>query len=313
MKCQKSLEVSALNATQVLNLRDFRPSSEVEPTLSVKEEAELSPDGKAALIAERRELDRRVTLDFLKKYLKLTHCDLFFADAVILVEGTVEKLLLPQMIGACARDLQIRYLTVLEVGGAYAHKFSSLLAFLGIPYLVITDIDTVDAADARRACRADLTGSRTSNAALKAFLGKSTRDELVSLKRENQVVENGSCFVTFQRPVMVKLGDADHEMHGRTLEEAFVYENLQLFQEESLSFGVDFAGLNTAEEIRVGIYDKVRDQNFKKTEFALSVVSSLSAWRTPAYIEEGLQWLDKRLSPPVLNGAAPVASAEVAA
>jgi predicted ATP-dependent endonuclease of OLD family len=29
--------------------------------------------------------------DFLQRYLKLTHCDLFFADAAILVEGNVEK------------------------------------------------------------------------------------------------------------------------------------------------------------------------------------------------------------------------------
>ena len=37
------------------------------------------------------------SLRFLKRYMKLTHCDIFFADAVILVEGGVEKLLLPEM------------------------------------------------------------------------------------------------------------------------------------------------------------------------------------------------------------------------
>jgi len=36
--------------------------------------------------------------DFLQRYLKLTHCDLFFADAALLVEGNVERLLLPLMI-----------------------------------------------------------------------------------------------------------------------------------------------------------------------------------------------------------------------
>ncbi|MNC74659.1 hypothetical protein D3C75_1260530 [compost metagenome] len=29
------------------------------------------------------------TRDFLERYLRLTHCDLFFADAAILVEGNV--------------------------------------------------------------------------------------------------------------------------------------------------------------------------------------------------------------------------------
>jgi hypothetical protein len=296
---------AALNATQVLNLKDFRPSLDEAPALSAKEEAELSPEEKAGLIAKRKELDSKATLDFLKKYLKLTHCDLFFADAAILVEGTVEKLLLSQMIDACARGLQIRYLTVLEVGGAYAHKFSSLLAFLGIPYLVITDIDTVDAVDARKACPADRPGALTSNAALKFFLDKSTRDDLVSLKRENQIVATGSCFVAFQRPVIVNVSDEDHEMHGRTLEETFVYENLLLFQQGKLALGIDFAQLKTADEIKAGIFSEVRDQKFKKTEFALSIASSASVWRTPVYIEEGLQWLEEKLAPPAPSGTAP--------
>ena len=313
MKCQKASESPALIATQVLNLKDFSPSLIVKPTLSKKEEAELSPGDKLALMAERQEQNRRVTLDFLRKYLKLTHCDLFFADAAILIEGTVEKLLLPEMINKCADDLQKRYLTVLEVGGAYAHMFSSLLSFLGIPYIVITDIDTIDAADARRACRADKPGARTSNATLKAFLGENTRDKLVALNRENQIVENRSCFVTFQRPVLVKLDEASHEMHGRTLEETFVYENLELFQTEELSFGVDFTQMKDAEEIRECIYTEVRDQNFKKTDFALSVLSSPSHWQTPAYIEEGLKWLEKKLAFPVSNGAAPDSRDEVLA
>src|ERR1019366_6133493 len=201
------------------------------------------------------------------------------------------------MIEKCARGLQIRYLTVLEVGGAYAHKFSSLLAFLGIPYVVITDIDTIDAADARKACPADWPGARTSNAALKSFLGRSTRDELVSLRREDQVVANGSGFVTFQRPVRVRVGDADHEMHGRTLEEAFVYENLALFEQQELAFGIEFAKLKTAGEIKSAVYSEVKDQNFKKTEFALGIASSAAVWSTPAYIEDGLRWLEKKLEP----------------
>jgi predicted ATP-dependent endonuclease of OLD family len=55
---------------------------------------------------------------FLERYLKLAHCDLFFADAAVLVEGNVERLLLPQMIASAAPRLQSTYLTILEIGGA---------------------------------------------------------------------------------------------------------------------------------------------------------------------------------------------------
>lgn len=80
---------------------------------------------------------------FLERYMKLTHCDLFFADAAILVEGNVERILLPLMIEKNAKGLSSAYLSILEVGGAYAFRFKNLIEFLGIPALVITDLDSV--------------------------------------------------------------------------------------------------------------------------------------------------------------------------
>ncbi|MEY8239748.1 MAG: ATP-dependent endonuclease, partial [Cycloclasticus sp.] len=115
--------VTTLNATKVLSLKKFKPNKE-----------------SAGGVTE----DEEVTINFLRKYMKLTHCDLFFSDAAILVEGTVEKLLLPEMINKSAPELNRVYLTTLEVGGAYANRFASLLEFLGMPYLVITDLDSVD-------------------------------------------------------------------------------------------------------------------------------------------------------------------------
>lgn len=81
--------------------------------------------------------------DFLERYLKLTHCDLFFADAAILVEGNVERLLLPVMIRKVAKPLRSACLCILEVGGAFGHRFQSLIEFLGLTTLIITDIDSV--------------------------------------------------------------------------------------------------------------------------------------------------------------------------
>jgi predicted ATP-dependent endonuclease of OLD family len=80
---------------------------------------------------------------FLERYLKLAHCDLFFADAAVLVEGNVERLLLPQMIETAAPRLQSTYLTILEIGGAFGYRFKVLIDFLGLTTLVITDLDSV--------------------------------------------------------------------------------------------------------------------------------------------------------------------------
>jgi predicted ATP-dependent endonuclease of OLD family len=80
---------------------------------------------------------------FLERYLKLAHCDLFFADAAVLVEGNVERLLLPQMIESAAPQLQSTYLTILEIGGAFGYRFKALIEFLGLTTLIITDLDSV--------------------------------------------------------------------------------------------------------------------------------------------------------------------------
>lgn len=92
-------------------------------------------------------------IDFLRKYLTLSRCDLYFCDKAILVEGAAERLLLPDMIKKCERagkfagvtpTLTSQYCTIIEVGGAYAHRFFDFVDFLEIPTLILTDIDFVD-------------------------------------------------------------------------------------------------------------------------------------------------------------------------
>lgn len=165
--------------------------------------------------------DERENLDFLKKYLALTHCDLFFSDAIILIEGTVERLLMPQIIKTHFDELQSAYITILELGGAYSHKFASLLKFLNLPTLIITDLDSVDPLNKRKSCRADTVDSVTSNASIKALLlgwkktfKKAESEEAIfkektkvsylnSMTKTDKKVLNSSLYVTFQQPVSV--------------------------------------------------------------------------------------------------------------
>ena len=273
MKGEKPKKIKTLNASTVQSLRAFKPV----PTK-----------------IEDQEFNETQNLDFLKKYLKLTHCDLFFADAAILVEGTVEKLLLPRMIEKTAPDLNSRYLSILEVGGAYSHRFDGLLTFLEIPYVVLTDIDSVDPTKNRSTCRADTSGAETSNASLKLFFGLTQISELVACAPEKRAQADGNRFVSFQTPCTVSRNDDEMSMHGRTLEEAFVYENLSLFSADGLDLGVELPG--KLDEVFETVYEHVKSSSFKKTEFALDILSSPADWRVPGYISDGLRWLDERLS-----------------
>ena len=48
-----------------------------------------------------------------------------------MIEGTVERLLLHEMIKREAKSLLNQYLSVIEVGGAYALNFKEFLEFIG--------------------------------------------------------------------------------------------------------------------------------------------------------------------------------------
>ncbi|MDR0241620.1 MAG: AAA family ATPase [Burkholderia sp.] len=260
------------NASDVRSLRAFQPKADVVDGVAI------SPEN---------------TLSFLKRYLRLTHCDLFFADAAILVEGAAEKLLLPSMIEISAVRLRTCYLTILEVGGAYAHRFEGLLEFLRIPYLVVTDLDSVEPTGYPTTCRADVAGARTSNASLKKLCGKSTVAELTAMSPADKIHTSKDRCIAFEVGVQVSEGGAQLEMIPRTFEEAIAYENFELLRTEALSIGKDIPS-NLSEAYTV-IYERISSKEFKKTEFAMDLLATKSRWTVPAYIAEGLCWLELRL------------------
>ncbi|MDI1311271.1 ATP-dependent endonuclease [Prosthecobacter sp.] len=265
-----------LNATQVHSLRDFQPTAvEIADQPVTPEEA----------------------LAFLKRYLRLTHCDLFFADAAVLVEGSVEKLLMPTMIDKAANRLRASYLTVLEIGGAYAHRFDELLSFLCIPYLIVTDLDSVDPTGRHPACRADTPGALTSNASLKHLLEVNSVDELMCITPDQKHSAERGRYITFQQDITVTDGGATMNMRPRTLEEAFAYQNFARLRDGTLSLNITIPeGLGEAYN---SIYEHIKSSSFKKTDFAMDVLASEANWQVPAYIAEGLAWLENRLYPPV--------------
>jgi len=264
--------VLTLNASKVHSLRNFQP----EP-----------------VEVEGGTVDPEEVKKFLLRYLKLTHCDLFFADAAILVEGTVEKLLLPKMIEKSASSLRTKYLSILEVGGAYAHRFEGLLKFLNIPHLVITDLDSVDPNGKHPACRGDHTGALTSNASLKQFFGVNTVQELLGLGAEQKIDEGKDRCVAFQVGITVEADGKSRLIIPRTIEEAFAFDNFAILRGGELSVGVDVP--DDLEEAYQAIFERIKSSSFKKTDFALDVLATETEWETPGYIVNGLHWLEHRL------------------
>lgn len=285
-------------------IRYFRRSNTSYPIGLENPRAIASEVFNLANFAQENEASENLT--FLKRYMKLTHCDLFFADAAILVEGTVERLLMPKMIKNETPDLESAYLTTLELGGAYAHRFATLLDFINLPTLVITDLDSVDPSKNNSACRADTGNAVSSNASIKELLldkgNKTDYDEkrkissLVTLTSEKKAcLTNNHRYVTFQQAVSVPSYGDDKTMIPRTFEEAFIYENICKIRENKINAFVSLDETANFEADFSNVYETVKAKDYKKVEFALNLIDTDEDWITPAYIVEGLKWLNNTL------------------
>ena len=84
------------------------------------------------------------TKTFAERYFRVQHTDLLFADAAIFVEGAAERMLVPLFIERDFHDLDKRYISFLDLGGRHAHRLRPLVERLGIPTVVVTDIDPVE-------------------------------------------------------------------------------------------------------------------------------------------------------------------------
>lgn len=251
--------------------------------------------------------DEKRTFRFLKQYLNIHKSDLFFADKVILVEGITEKMLLPQMIDKVSPELKNEYITVLEVGGAYTHKFKEILEFIGVKTLIITDLDSVvkDVKDGKKVykkCSVEL-GEFTSNATLKNWLPGKNKIEELNVCVEDDKIDNDIIRVAYQIPENLD------SYVSRSFEEAFINKNRNFILSEK---SIDIKGVvhvkkvknlfslfkNKLEEdlMKKSAYELApNDKN--KTNFAFDIMSLeeeiYGTWEVPLYIMEGLLWLAK--------------------
>ena len=224
-------------------------------------------------LAEKPEAEKR----FLHQYMTLTRCDLFFADKAILVEGLSERLMLPVVTEKLETDepagpkLSTQYVSTIEVGGAYAHRFFDLLCFLDLRTLIITDLDSVEVAGGT-GCLVHL-GTATSNACIKkwyadnpltlaAAMAKSDAEKCVGLNR-----------IAYQCP------EQPGGPCGRTFEDAFILANADKFE---------IAGAD-ANELEAAAAAKA--STFKKSDFALTYAIEDKDWTAPRYLTDGVRWL----------------------
>lgn len=248
------------------------------------------------------------TAKFVARYLKASHCDLFFADAAILIEGSAERMLLPHFIKKYFPKLDHRYLTILEVGGSHAHRFKPLIEHLGLTTLIITDIDI------------DSAGQKTQNPTLKMWLpNKENKSDLLSSSADDKTftsqAANFFIRVAYQTAIKIILDPTAEPMsiEPNTFEDALVYANIDIFKTidgDGLikKFSTALKEKKTSDDLRASILEAIKNSNSgAKAKFALDLLfhKDPQDFAVPSYIEEGLKWLEEQITrceiPPIEN------------
>jgi len=246
------------------------------------------------------------TKRFVTRYLRVTHCDLFFADAAVLIEGPAERILVPNFVNYHPdfEKLSESYITWLEIGGSHAHKLRSLIEKIGLTTLVITDIDSCNAAGAS-APPVRGAGCTTRNTTLRTWWPVINDLDLLLDKPENEKVktyadESFSVRIAYQLPIQVTFKGATAEALSYTLEDAIVMENLNLFETlpgTGLIAKFRAAITNSADLNALSGALKIALEGGGKAEFALDLleIDNPLSLKPPAYIRDGLLWLVAQL------------------
>lgn len=252
------------------------------------------------------------TKQFVTRYIRLTHCDIFFSDAVIFVEGPAEKILVPSFLAKA--ELDSYYISVIEVNGRHAHRFRKLIEKLGIATLIVTDIDATEikvGEDGKKRRHSVITAKgndyKTGNPSVNSWLPEKEQiDDLLMLEEKEKVIDNVK--IAFQTPINVQWDqnkDGYEEICPYTFEDALIFANLELFRQEGLKkMGAITTIVNllknseSASELQKKIFEKLENKSgFQKADFAVSLlyIDDFVNLVAPVYIKEGLDWMKSYL------------------
>lgn len=255
------------------------------------------------------------TSKFVTRYLQTTHCDMFFADATILVEGSAESMLVPHFIRNQYPELHQRYISILSINGRHSHRLSPLINKLCLPTLIISDLDSVEQdGHHKAACPERNKGLLSGNYAITDWLIKEKNlDKLLDLPAEQKVfsyetAHKYSIRIAYQTPVTIAFDGTPREALSSTFEDCLVYTNYELFKtlDESdvgslvKKVNSEINAARLFEQLHKGIYSALRDgKSDQKAEFALDLIYAVDPSRLaiPTYIAEGLEWLQTLLHP----------------
>lgn len=242
---------------------------------------------------------------FLKKHVKYKVSELFFSDAAIFVEGYAEDLLIPYYIEK-REAMSKYYISIFNINGAHGYLYKRLAEALGIPVLIITDLD-IKRQDEDQDISEDiniktfypqvscLSNKETTNKTIENFHGKSDLSDIPDH------IEKDNIYLAYQGEI--------NGYYATSFEEAFILTNYNndllndLLKEIKPRIYSEITGINNdyKQNIEKSYIWQVKLEKYKG-EFASKLLykivnedSEEKIPRLPDYIENGLDWIEKKL------------------
>ena len=245
-----------------------------------------------------------LNFEFIKKHIIHNLSDIFFADALIFVEGICEYHLLKYYIGK-NDQLNKKYISIVLIDGAHAKMYANLIKLINIPTLIITDLDIKRDPEEKgeRYEKGDkvligdytqitsLENRETTNTTLKEYCGTDKKIE------DYDYYEKNNLKVVFQK--------ACDGIYPTSFEEAFILSNKTSKELKDV-----------LKEIKPKIYerigeDEISNNSFQwqcklsndKAKFANMLLykemtnkdDSKNIFQLPDYISDGLKFIEQKL------------------
>lgn len=277
------------------------------------------------VIVSGRDIDKKA-YEYIKKYLRLELSDIFFADAVVLVEGVSEETYLRYEIDKHP-ILKNHHIKVYRIDGAYAHQFISLLDLLEIKTVIFTDLDLKrfeiednDDSDVIPQNISDLkseyaaaTSSLSTNGTLKFFIKEELKNKKAKYSEiNNKIIEkiidneqliidyknitlysqgkiNGYYATSFEEAIVLTnaIDDDDEKKYKKSLVKLLQYVHPKMKYFEDINENSDIASKSYMYQVKLSD----GKSKFSTGLVFLSVTDDSFNLKLPKYIESGLESL----------------------
>lgn len=242
------------------------------------------------------------TFRFLKKHIKYKVSELFFSEAAIFVEDMIIPYYIEKREGLCKH-----FVSVFNINGAHGFLYKRLIEALGIPVLIITDLDIERKEESEEDTEEDrksatiyqqircLDDHKTTNATIIDLYGKS------DISAISNHIEKNNLYLAYQGKI--------NGYYATSFEEAFIltnYDNAlanELLKELKPQIYKSIVG-------KIPKYEKNKENSYKwqrkleksKGEFASKLLYKIvneeleeNLPKLPQYISDGLDWLEEKL------------------